>query len=306
MASLAYIQRFRRQSRHVQGQDQLARLTLAVVLGRLQSLVDATPQQVGQAYLRRIYTEMHVTSGDSDELQHAIKVFGSAIDLSSLAWSDLDWWQQCLTLNRGVSCLSSCSGATAVTWGDGSGTGGGGTLEMEGNGPNLEFWMGTWSPHVGSFSSNWKELRTLLEMLRREKGKQRLRHGILFYFTDNLVTYYIVQGGSSSSPELHKLIRMIKQLENQLECQVEVVHVPGRLMIRQGADGLSRGIRVTPDRIERSTFLEASCVLSAVPYNPAWMIWAFHQLPVIHALPWRHIDSLDSWDFHQLAGHMTF
>lgn len=306
LASIAYIQRFRRQSKHIQDQDQLARLTLAVVLGRLQSLVDATPQRVGQAYLRRIYTEMHVTSGDSDELQHAIEVFGSAIDLSSLAWSDLDWWQESLTLNRGVSCLSSCSGATAVTWGDGSGTGGGGTLEIEDNGPNLEFWMGTWSPHVGSFSSNWKELRTLLEMLRREQGKKRLRHGILFYFTDNLVTYYIVQGGSSSSPELHKLIRMIKQLENHLECQVEVVHVPGKLMIRQGADGLSRGIRVTPDRIERSTFLEASRVLSAVPYNPAWMVWGFHQLPVIHALPWRHIASLDSWDFHQLAGHMTF
>ena len=306
LASIDYIQRFRGLNKDVPGHDRLARLTLAVVLGRLQSLVDATPQRVGQAYLRRLYTEMHVTSGDPDELQHAIKVFGSAIDLSSLAWSDLDWWRESLVRNCGVSCLASAPGATAVTWGDGSGTGGGGTLELDDDAPNLEFWMGTWSPHVASFSSNWKELRTLLEMLRREQGTMRLCNGIMFYFTDNLVTYYIVQGGSSSSTELHKLIRMIKQLESRLGCQVEVIHVPGKLMIRQGADGLSRGIRVTPERMERSTFLEASRVLSAVPYNPAWMIWAFHQLPVIHALPWRHVGSLDSWDFHLLAGHMTF
>ena len=305
LASIDYIQRFR-DHRHDQKSHGLARLTLAVVLGRLQSLVDATPQRVGQAYLRRLYTEMHVTSGDPDELQHAILVYGSSITLSNLAWSDLDWWRDALTLNLGVSCISSAPGATAITWGDGSGTGGGGTLEMEGDKPGLEFWMGTWSPHVGSFSSNWKELRTLLEMLRREDGKARLRHGILFYFTDNLVTYYIVQSGSSTSPELHKLIREIKRLENRLECQVEVVHVPGRLMICQGADGLSRGIRVTPERVERTTFLEAGRVLSAVPYNPAWMVWACQQLPVVHALPWRHIGSLDDWSFGQLANCMTF
>ena len=305
IACIDYLQQFRHTDCGKE-HHQLARLTLAVVLGRLQSLVDATPQQVGQAYLRRIYTEMHITTGDSEELQHAIMLYGSAITLSTLAWADLDWWRQSLVLNHGVGGFGSVPGSAVVTWGDGSGTGGGGTLEVEGAVQQLEFWMGTWAPHIGSFSSNWKELRTLLEMLKREQGQDRLRHGIMFYFTDNLVTYYIVQGGSSTSPELHKLIREIKRLENVLQCQVEVVHVPGRLMICQGADGLSRGVRVVPERMERTTFLEASRVLSAVPYNASWMVWACKQLPVFHALPWRHIGALDSWDFCQLAGHMTF
>ena len=253
IASIDYLQKFR--DVPASKSHQLARLTLAVVLGRLQSLVDATPQRVGQAYLRRLYTEMHVTSGDPEELQHAILVYGSAIALSTQAWLDLDWWRNSLELNHGVHGIGSVPGAVAVTWGDGSGTGGGGTMELEAKVPMLEFWMGTWSPQVASFSSNWKELRTLLQVLKREQTHNRVRHGILFYFTDNLVTYYIVQGGSSTSPELHKLIREIKFLENKLMCQVEVIHVPGRLMIQQGADGLSRGIRVVPERIERTTLL---------------------------------------------------
>ena len=36
------------------------------------------------------------------------------------------------------------------------------------------------------------------------------------------------------------------------------------------------------------------------------MTWAFNQLPCVHALPWRHIGSLDNWDFSQLQHHMTF
>ena len=306
IASIDYLQKFRKTQEKAASTHQLARLTLAVVLGRLQSLVDATPQRVGQAYLRRLYTEMHITSGDPDELQHAILVYGSAITLSTQAWCDLDWWRHSLEANLGVCGIGSVPGSVAVTWGDGSGTGGGGTLELEATKPLLEFWMGTWSPHVASFSSNWKELRTLLEMLKREQNQSRLRHGLMFYFTDNLVTYYIVQGGSSTSPELHKLIRQIKRLEYDLQVQVEVVHVPGRLMIRQGADGLSRGVRVVPERVERTTLLEASLVLSGVPYNSSWMVWAFNQLPVVHALPWRHVSSLDSWKFSHLAGHMTF
>jgi hypothetical protein len=70
--------------------------------------------------------------------------------------------------------------------------------------------------------------------MERELGGQgRLCGATLFYFTDNLVTYYIVSGGSSSSPELQKLLRRLKYLELVLEIRLEVVHVPGKHMIAQ-------------------------------------------------------------------------
>jgi hypothetical protein len=61
---------------------------------------------------------------------------------------------------------------------------------------------------------------------------------------DNLVTYYIVSGGSSTSLELQKLLRRLKYLEMKLNIRLEVVHIPGTHMIAQGTDGLSRGLRL--------------------------------------------------------------
>lgn len=64
----------------------------------------------------------------------------------------------------------------------------------------------------------------------------------MFYFTDNLVTYYICASGSSSSPGLQKLVEDIRHLELLLKCQLQCIHIPGKAMIIQGTDGLSRGI----------------------------------------------------------------
>jgi hypothetical protein len=90
-----------------------------------------------------------------------------------------------------------------------------------------------------------------MEKEHKQVHEGRLQGLTLFSFTDNLVTYYIVQSGSSLSSELHKLIREIKRLELLLGCRVEVVHVPCTMMIDQGTDGCSRGLPMavsqTPD-----------------------------------------------------------
>jgi hypothetical protein len=72
--------------------------------------------------------------------------------------------------------------------------------------------MGAWNPWIYRFNSNWKELRTLLWTLEwLEDSEDHNLNGVtLFYFTDNMATYYVVQNGSSKSPELHRLIRAIK------------------------------------------------------------------------------------------------
>jgi hypothetical protein len=137
-------------------------------------------------------------------------------------------------------------GTLGVLFGNGSGSGTGGTIQIldrDGQCSTMEAWMGTWRPCVHSFSSNWKELCTLVYTLERElDGGGQLQKATLFYFTDNLVTHYIMSSGSSGSPELQKLIRLLKNLELLLEIRLEVVHVPGMHMIDQRTDGLRRRI----------------------------------------------------------------
>jgi hypothetical protein len=116
-------------------------------------------------------------------------------------------------------------------------------------------WKGRWSPFVFKFSSNWKELSTLkLSLLQiREDDAEAVRGATVFYFADNSTSCWIAASGSSSSPGLHKLIEEIRLLELELECSLQVIHVPGLIMIDQGTDGLSRGIWMSaPQGLEDS------------------------------------------------------
>jgi hypothetical protein len=70
----------------------------------------------------------------------------------------------------------------------------------------------------------------------------KLRGRMMFYFTDNEVTYNICKKGSSKNVSLHLLIQQLKALELDFGCLLEVIHVPGTTIITQGTDGLSRGI----------------------------------------------------------------
>jgi hypothetical protein len=70
----------------------------------------------------------------------------------------------------------------------------------------------------------------------------KLRGRMVFYFTDNEVTYNICKKGSSMILSLHMLVQKLKALELALWCCLEVIHIPGRTMITHGTDDLSRGI----------------------------------------------------------------
>jgi len=140
------------------------------------------------------------------------------------------------------------STVTGIMLGDGSGTGAGGTLSFQHLGEQVdqvEAWMGTWTSNRAKHqSSNWRELRTLVEFLQREAKRedQRFHSRQIFYFTDNTVTYDVCRRGRSGATELHKLVTELKLLEVMLNCQVTVVHIPGTEIIAQGSDGLSRGL----------------------------------------------------------------
>jgi hypothetical protein len=78
--------------------------------------------------------------------------------------------------------------------------------------------------------------------LQEPIATSRFRDHTVFYFIDNMVAYDVVSKGVSRSPKLCALIRELKRLEIAHGCQLEVIHVPGDVLIKKGADGLSRGV----------------------------------------------------------------
>jgi len=233
-----------------------SRLALAVVIGTLQSLVPATPNNIGASFLTHLYEDLH----RADECDHACiqSFYASVATLSGPGRADLDWWASALAIPGGLRNQLQVRemGHIGLAFGDGSGEGTGGSTQIvstcSGPLPVMETWMGSWTPRVHSFvggSSNYREISTIILALRRELREwhqDRMRGHLFLYFTDNDVTYNIVRKGCSRRHHLHLKVQELKLLELELGCRVEVIHVPGTTMIRQGSDNLSRGVWVTP------------------------------------------------------------
>ena len=84
--------------------------------------------------------------------------------LSKPSYAAMDWWAGALNKNQGfVTSRAQGRGGLVLKWGDGSGTGTGGTTEFypvgarEDVSPNIELWMGVWGAKAKPQSSNWKE-----------------------------------------------------------------------------------------------------------------------------------------------------
>ena len=239
-------------------------LALSVVTGTLESLADATPMRLGHTYLRSLYDVIHpegAALGASRYYEFST--------LTGQVMSDLTWWESILTHEISRVAYPLRASTLVPTYGDGSGTGTGGTIDLPGTG--MTMWMGQWSPAVSAHTSNWKELKTLLlvlQQLHHSPLREEVRDVVLFYFTDNVVTYYIGASGSSTSPALHELIKLARNYEMLLGCRLQVVHIPGKLMIRQGTDGLSRGIWGSPlhGEVDQGAF-------TAALFAPAPLVW---------------------------------
>jgi hypothetical protein len=143
--------------------------------------------------------------------------------------------------------------------------------------------------------------------LERELGGiGRLTQSTLFYFTDNLVSSYIVSNGSLSSPELQKLLRRLKYLELVLDIRLEIIHIPGLHMIAQGTNGLSRGVRFPDGGLQRRPEAETCRIFAALPAMPEVIQWARELI-----LPYqRHshvtfMTSTQTWTFRDVVGWAT-
>lgn len=243
--------------------QKFSRLSLAVVAGTLQSLVEATPQRRGQTYLKRLHGHVRPPG-----LGSGLEPYCTTTLLASGLTRDLLWWQRFLINTEGRYARTFRSATLIPSFGDGSGTGTGSSWAL----PNepLKMLKGKWSVGVFHFSSNWKELTTLrltLEALAEEPHEEVVGTTV-FYFTDNLVTYWIAESGSSSTERLHAQIEEIKHLESELGIQLQVVHVPGLVMIEQGTDGLSRGVWISAMHHHHLTQKEiTSAIFDPLPYD---------------------------------------
>ena len=93
-----------------------------------------------------------------------------------------------------------------------------------------------------------------------------------------MVTYDVLRRGSSKSTPLWTLILKIKLLELELQCVLQVIHVPGTTMIQQGTDGLSRGVEMQALGSHKSDSLVPILWRAASP-TPCLLQWVLSTIP---------------------------
>ncbi len=105
----------------------------------------------------------------------------------------------------------------------------------------MRFRIGLWLAEEEEESSNYKELKNLVDMVDEEAKAGRLRNCEFFLFTDNSTAESCFYRGSSKSRHLHALVLVLRALEMTHGMVIHVIHVSGKRMIAQGTDGCSRG-----------------------------------------------------------------
>jgi hypothetical protein len=132
-------------------------------------------------------------------------------------------------------------GACYVAYGaaDASGEGFGSALHPLGMEPLLR--QGFWCTEASEQSSNWRELRNLLDAVTQECKIGRLAGRELWLATDNATAVAAYHHGSSSSRALHNLVTELRLLALRGNFVVNIFHISGTRMIEIGVDALSRG-----------------------------------------------------------------
>ena len=153
-------------------------------------------------------------------------------DLTAL-WRLFKPEQPPLRLIRGRAIAKAIYG-----FGDASGSGFGSVWQSD---SGLHYRLGTWGRDKDSESSNFRELKNLVDTLLLMDKRQDLDGKEVFIFTDNSTAERAFRKGSSSSIKLFNLVLQLREMEMSGKCKIHFFHVSGRRMIQQGADGLSRG-----------------------------------------------------------------
>jgi hypothetical protein len=95
---------------------QFSRLSLAVLAGTLESMVEATPLRLGHTHLCWLHTIIH-PEGNSP----GAAIYYTRPLLPLLVRTDLQWWLTFLAQGHGRTARSTCSAVLISSFGDGSG-----------------------------------------------------------------------------------------------------------------------------------------------------------------------------------------
>ncbi len=123
-------------------------------------------------------------------------------------------------------------------FGDASGSAFGTTLGIDGD---VYYEYGQWCSEDSEESSNWRELKNLVDALEGWIQSHELRRSQLFLFTDNSTAESAYWKGTSRSKKLCNLVLRMKCIALWGDLDLHVIHVSGKRMKDQGTDGLSRG-----------------------------------------------------------------
>lgn len=88
---------------------------------------------------------------------------------------------------------------------------------------------GLWGRDTENASSNYRELRNLVEAVEEEAKGGELEDTELWFFTDNSTAENCFARGSSKSKRLHQLVLRLRKLEMERGFTLYVVHVTGTL-----------------------------------------------------------------------------
>jgi hypothetical protein len=105
----------------------------------------------------------------------------------------------------------------------------------------IQFRVGLWTAEEEEESSNYKELKNLVDTVEGEATGGRLRDCKFFLFKDNSTAESCFYRGNSKSRNLHALVLKLRTLEMTYGMTIHFVHISGKRMILQGTDGCSRG-----------------------------------------------------------------
>ena len=129
--------------------------------------------------------------------------------------------------------------AVIYSFGDASGAGFGSTWSV---GEATKYRVGVWGNDTKDKSSNFRELKNLVETIQAMIRDTNLNGVTIHLFTDNSTAEYVFyKEGSSKSKLLHEMVTSLREIELNHGCKISIVHVSGERMKAQGSDGLSRG-----------------------------------------------------------------
>ncbi len=160
---------------------------------------------------------------------------------------------------------------------DASGAGFGSSIALPDG--STRFRHGFWGRDAESRSSNYRELRNLVETV--EEFVQSGEHigTELFLFTDNATAEGAYYKGNSDNKLLFELILRLRTLDMNGHLKLHVIHIAGTRMVSQGTDGLSRGDYTTGVMAGDSMSSFIPLHLSAFERSPSLLAWVQTWVP---------------------------